>query len=508
EVPAAVSVITREDIRAYGWRTLTQALTSLPGIHNTYDRQYDYLGTRGFGLPGDFNTRLLLAINGNRINDIVYDSAGLGRNLPVDLDMIERIEFIPGPGGAVYGQNAMFGVINVITRTGLQVDGWEATASWQQPQRMRETRVRWGRRLDNGFDLLFALSSMRAGGDDLPMTFPGAAADGSDLTGIARGLDGEEDDDLAMHVGRGPWSLDVQSSLRTKDDPTSAYFADPLVPGQYESDDYLLSHFQYQSNVGTSWNVLGRLFTGRQRYNAEYYFEGTGNFSAGISQWHGGELRVLNTAFTGHKLMLGVEVQDNTRIDQSADDYSRGATPVRALFPGPASGDLLIRRDGYRTGLYVQDEWQMSASVSSTLGLRIDRNDTTGTRMSPRAALIWRATPILTLKTIYGRANRAPNSYERDYDDGISLVANPDLTRESIETTELVAESQVARAVGLRVSIYRWEMHDLIGLGIDPVSGVPQYRAARRAVEAQGVEVSTNAAWNFGGRMRASASWQ
>ena len=49
EVPAAVSVITRDEIRAYGWRTLTQALTSLPGIHTSYDRQYDYLGTRGFG---------------------------------------------------------------------------------------------------------------------------------------------------------------------------------------------------------------------------------------------------------------------------------------------------------------------------------------------------------------------------------------------------------------------------------------------------------------------------
>src|SRR5690606_12344370 len=114
--PAAVSVITRDDIRAYGWRTLAQALASLPGVYTSFDRQYDYLGTRGFGLPGDFNTRLLLTINGNRVNDTVYDSAGLGRNFPVDLDLVERIEFIPGPGGAVHGPNAMFGVINVITR--------------------------------------------------------------------------------------------------------------------------------------------------------------------------------------------------------------------------------------------------------------------------------------------------------------------------------------------------------------------------------------------------------
>src|SRR5687767_52272 len=122
ETAAAVTVITRSQIKAFGWRTLDQALASLPGIHITYDRQYSYLGTRGFGLPGDFNTRVLLAINGNRANDVVYDAALLGREFPVDMDLVERIEFIAGPGGAVYGQNAMFGVINVITRNGSQMD--------------------------------------------------------------------------------------------------------------------------------------------------------------------------------------------------------------------------------------------------------------------------------------------------------------------------------------------------------------------------------------------------
>jgi len=75
EVAAAVSVITRSEIKAFGWRTLDEALASLPGIHTTYDRQYNYIGTRGFGLPGDFNTRVLLTLNGNRLNDVVYDSA-------------------------------------------------------------------------------------------------------------------------------------------------------------------------------------------------------------------------------------------------------------------------------------------------------------------------------------------------------------------------------------------------------------------------------------------------
>ena len=106
---AAVSVISRDEIKAFGWRTLDQALASLSGIHITYDRQYSYLGARGFGLPGDYNTRVLLTINGNRVNDALYDAAMIGREFPLDMDLVDRIEFIAGPGGAVYGQNAMFG---------------------------------------------------------------------------------------------------------------------------------------------------------------------------------------------------------------------------------------------------------------------------------------------------------------------------------------------------------------------------------------------------------------
>jgi hypothetical protein len=118
EVAAAVSVITRQEIQAFGWRTLAEALASLPGLYSTYNLQATSIGARGFGLPGDFNTRLLVMIDGIRVNDPTYDAGRFGWDFPLDLDLIERIEFIPGPGGAVYGQNAMLGVVNVITRSG------------------------------------------------------------------------------------------------------------------------------------------------------------------------------------------------------------------------------------------------------------------------------------------------------------------------------------------------------------------------------------------------------
>ena len=76
---AAVSIITRQRITACGWRTLAEALTSLPAVHTTSDRQYTYHCMRGFGLRGDLTARVLIAFNGDRVKGPVYDAWPDGR---------------------------------------------------------------------------------------------------------------------------------------------------------------------------------------------------------------------------------------------------------------------------------------------------------------------------------------------------------------------------------------------------------------------------------------------
>jgi outer membrane receptor protein involved in Fe transport len=262
-----------------------------------------------------------------------------------------------------------------------------------------------------------------------------------------------------------------------------------------QRDRYALAQLQYQDSFrGDTLQVLGRLFAGQEDYGSRLIYGTAFEFPA-KGRWQGGELRLLSTALAGHKLMLGLELQDNTVMRQAIRDVE---TPAN---------DIVISGTGSRSGLYAQDEWRFAESWIATLGLRVDHNNTTGTQTSPRAALIWQAAPATTLKALYGRAHRAPNAYERDYDDGFAQVANPGLRGESINTLELVADQRVGSDLALRASAYQWTMQGLITLGIDPVSGVPQYQSGQ-TVKARGLELSADKTWTVGARLRGSLAVQ
>lgn len=490
-VAAAVTVITRDEIRSFGWRTLDEALATLPGVHTTYDRQYSYVGVRGFGLAGDYMTRVLVTIDGVRVNEPMYDGAPFGRMLPLDMDLVERIEFIPGPGGAIYGQNAMFGVVNVITRKGAALDGGEFSASWQWPQATRKARVSWGKRLDNDLELMVSAAILRSDGDDLGMDF------GDGVSGTVRDQDGERDQEFNLSARRGPWSFGLAHGDRRKDDPTGVYGTDAFHSGTFQGDRYTVAHLGYSAALSDTLSLSARAFVGDYRYESTliYSDDETGplpyDYPASTA-WHGAELQLVSTAVAGHTLMVGAEYQRNQRIDQNI------------IYPD--EGYLLRdRRDGYRAGVFVQDEWRMSDGFATTFGLRADHNDLTGTKLSPRLGLIWNASARNTLKLLYGRAHRAPNAYQAFYDEPGFQNANPDLGGEVVDTTELVLDHRASADLHLRASLYRWKIGDLINL-VDE-DGVGQYQAVG-SVESRGLELSADRTWRNGARLRGNLSFQ
>ncbi len=128
DAPSSVTVITADQIQEQGYRTLADILRTVRSFFVTNDRNYSSLGVRGFARPGDYNTRILLLVDGHRLNDNVYDEAMLGTEFPIDIDLIRRIEIVRGPVSSLYGSNALFAVINIITKQAQDLNGLELSS--------------------------------------------------------------------------------------------------------------------------------------------------------------------------------------------------------------------------------------------------------------------------------------------------------------------------------------------------------------------------------------------
>jgi len=492
QTSSAVRVITREEIRALGHRTLGEVLRSVTGAAISTDLTYDYLGVRGFLAGGDYSTRVLLLVDGNRINDPLYDQAFLGGEFPLDLDAVERVEFVPGQGSAVYGANALFGVVNVITREAprsRQAELATGAASGGERALRAVLRMPWG---DGGLQVM-ASRQVRQG---YAIFDPGqVGVDGSD--GWATGVDFTRRSAAYLRLDQGGFTASLLHADRVRATPAAVdlIFGDPR--SRYR-DTYSLLNVERSFYLGSDGQLTARAFAGRYRFTGDFvvdYPPPTLNHDDSVASWRGLEAR-YRVVRGAHRLVTGFELQDEPTLRQRNVDIE----------PEPATYVDDDRR-AWRTAAYVEDQWSLATDWELHLGLRADRAQGLAWQASPRAALLWSPDPAWALKLIHGRAFRPPNAYEAHYavDGPAGYRVNPALAPERVVGTEFVAEWRPLAAWRLSGSLYRNRASRLILLSYDEADDRYQYDNLAD-LEARGGELEAEYALD-GVRWRLGASW-
>ncbi|MGH7499742.1 MAG: TonB-dependent receptor plug domain-containing protein [Gemmatimonadales bacterium] len=472
EAPASISVITRDDIQRYGYRTLGEALNSVRGFFTSYDRNYTYVAVRGFTLPGDYNTRILLLVDGHRLNDNVADAAYFGTESAIDLSEVDRVEIIRGAASSLYGTNAFYAVINLITRSGRSLQGGEVRADAGTFGSYR-ARGMYGRRLPGGVEFVFGGGFYTTKGPNL--YFPEFDSPATN-NGVAAGLDGDRTGDAFGKLTYQGWSFEAGVQGRKKEVPTASFettFDDPRLSTR---DGHAFGVARYDHPFADLSRVNISLAYDRHRYTGIYPYDGVLQRDLQSGDWWTLEGQYVRPLGRRHKLVFGGEYRLNTRQDQQLYDEN------------PYLSYLDDRRNSHVWALFLQDEFRITRSLLLNAGLRHDAYETFGGTTNPRAALIWTVDQATTLKALYGRAFRAPNLYELySQDGGLTQKPSPGLRPETIASYELVAERQLSRAVRGSLSVYHFDAERLIRLTTDPADGLLVFGNLSR-VRSTGVE--------------------
>ncbi len=486
DAPASVTILTADEIYRYGYRTLAEALASVRGFYTTNDRTYQTVGVRGFGLPGDYASRILVLVNGHNMADNVFDSnLWFGPDFPIDMSLIQQIEIIRGPSSALYGTSGVLATVNIITKSPQQADPPQVildTGSFGEKKAQISASVPIGKNAS----LLLSGSVFNNAGES-PLMFPQLDAPATNM-GRAIGVDGQRGYHFFSNLVWRNWSLTAVLSQRDQIQPLSwgqTVFNDPgtqvIEPSDYVEAEYT----RERTNRTLRWRT----------YYSATHLQGRFDFplASGVEDyrtcscgdWIGTELTYRFYAARFGAITTGAEAKVDLRVLQSSGDVS----------PVPINFVNIDRRDR-SVALFAQEELDLSPHWKLDLGIRLDASAYRHSFVSPRAALIYQPSSAWTYKLLYGRAFRNPSAFHLFYQDGVTAIANPGLRPENADTIEVNVERKFGKRLSILAAAYGYWLRDFLA-GVYTADGLLQYQNLG-GVFARGLEVELNgrpAAW-------------
>ncbi|EGV28196.1 TonB-dependent receptor [Thiorhodococcus drewsii AZ1] len=479
--PAVATVITAEDIRDGGFRSVVEALRLVPGVHLGWTNDYaPNVLVRGFSSFGSGN--LLVLLDGVAQSDLI-----LGNPLSVlgviPIDAIDRIEVTRGPGSSVFGADAFSGVVNVITRQ--QVDQPQITLSGGS-ERTRDGRLLVGNRTESS-DILLSAEVMETDGptpliraDHLTQI---DAALGTDVSLAPRAVNTDQRNLGVLANARFGQTRAMLRLSRTTQG-LGAGILSAIDPSGTRTLETVEGRLAREVRFSKRLALTLQLDAAQTRLALDdvTWFPASGLFAQGVrfdasAEQETARLRAdLRYAATArHFITLGLGVaQIRYAVDALelsglasigsgmgvgttlSDSFTGYASALTQLLSAAATGSAY---DGHRRLLsaYLQDEWLIVPKWSLTWGARLDDDSDVGTQVSPRAVLVWTPLPEWTAKLLYGEGFRAPTLLETR--NGLLPIyqANAELESERLRTVELALQYRPHHDFELGLNLFHHE---------------------------------------------------
>jgi iron complex outermembrane receptor protein len=499
--PAGVTVFTAADMKNHGWKTLSDALRASPGLHVRNDRFYEYLGTRGFTRSYDYNARTLILLDGHRLDDSIYQQGAIGTDFILDLDMVERIEIIRGPGSSIYGSNAFYGAVNVIPKTGRDIAGAQVGISYgSEPS--GKARVTVGDRTAGGVDYIVSATEWWSGGEDnfaLPESWRAVAA--SRLTGES--ARNQDDMHHQSAFARASWrgvTAEAAYVQREKEVLPLVYFTprDTEARGIDERAYFLIRALGEPTPEST---IDAKVAIDYYHYDGLFTppvtaFNEVNPYADNLSL--SGEVRWRQTFADVQSVILGLEYQENLQQDFGVNLTGFGGIPVFA-----------VEEASSYVSPFMQLDWEFTERLRASVGGRFDSYDKGEERFTPRIGFIWDPRPETTLKLLYGEAFRVPNVAERSPGE-TGIVQNPDIRPETNRTWEFIAEQRFGPVWRMETHFYHTVSNDLITTVStnNPLDPTERTIGNEQCYITRGFDVGPAAYFASGVRLRASVTVQ
>ena len=434
--PAAVFVITGEDLRRSGATSFPEALRLVPGLQVArIDNNKWAVSARGFN--GRFANKLLVLQDGRRLYNSAYSGVFWDLQDAV-LDNVERIEVIRGPGAAVWGTNAVNGVINIITKPAAETQGGLISQLvGTQPQGI--TEFRYGSTLgETGFWRISGKAQKTAKGETRAQ---GSGNDGWEIGRIACRMDLEPSTQSAISVQSGIYTGSMDQAV--------------ILPSQNTSSLTRRIDETVDKRGGNIRIRLDRKIDNRSDFKIQAYYDRIDHKET-VSRFTQDaldiDLQYEISPNSRHNILCGVE----SRITKTGFNDTEFVT-----WQKNKETELTLSS-------FIQDRIVLIPdSLNLTLGLRAECNQVSGCELQPNVRFLWALKPDTSIWLAASRASRMPSIGEREatylsaYQDTglpgvppipVNVYGNDDLDPEKVDAFELGFRTKLTSTLSMDVS--------------------------------------------------------